>query len=90
MALSITSTALAAKAGQSQMLPLVTTGGGGVVTWEMADVQTALPPGVQLNATGSLMGAPQCTGVFPVQVRAHDSTSPFPQYAVAIVTVTVT
>lgn len=89
MALAITSTTLAAKAGQSQMLPLVATGGSGVVTWELADVPNALPPGMQLSGTGAVIGASAGTGVFPFQVRASDQTSPFPQFAAETVTLTV-
>lgn len=87
MALSITSTNLTAGVGKSQLIPLTTTGGTGLVIWELVD-WAGLPPGMFLNGRGTLEGTPSGSGSFAFRVRAYDSSAP-PQNAITTVTVTV-
>jgi Tol biopolymer transport system component len=55
---------------------LAVTGELGAVTWALAPGSGPLPPGLTLDADGTIGGTPTQTGTFPLTVQVSDSDSP--------------
>jgi hypothetical protein len=60
--------------GVSYGQSLAASGGTTPYTWSVS--QGSLPPGVTLNANGTLSGTPTQTGTYPFTVQVTDSSSP--------------
>jgi hypothetical protein len=87
MSLSITSSATPSFTTGGGWLALTTSGGTAPVSWSL--VSGTLPPGVNLESGGRVIGVPTATGSSTFTLQAIDSSSP-PQFAQQSVTLTIT
>jgi hypothetical protein len=68
---------------------IAATGGTGSLTWMILAGSGTLPPGVTLSTDGIFSGAPTGSGQYAFTVQATDSSSPTPQAAQSLLSITI-